>query len=245
MNKFLTLLTASLLLSAACDSGDIHEQVPDVGGEGIAIRMTGRLTGAQSWSDRYQVVLAAFSDGSDYSLVQKDIPSAVGEGDSVHLVLGNVPSSASKVELCVVDRVRERIAVFRELKLTPAMFARKADTVKFEVGHPDVGMYGVVEHHLFDNLCGKCHGNNGHAAADMDLRVGHAAAATVGVPSTLDASRRRIVPGDADNSWLVRVLTEGNENLTHYKDHTLILNNERDNKYFGLLKDWINHGARH
>ena len=36
-----------------------------------------------------------------------------------------------------------------------------------------------------------------------------------------------------------RVLTEGNEGLTHYQDHTLILNNERDSKYFTLLKDWI------
>ena len=30
----------------------------------------------------------------------------------------------------------------------------------------------------------------------------------------------------------------------HYKDHTLILNNERDSKYFTLLKDWINAGAK-
>ena len=33
------------------------------------------------------------------------------------------------------------------------------------------------------------------------------------------------------------------QRLPHYKDHTLILNNERDSKYFTLLKDWINAGA--
>lgn len=34
------------------------------------------------------------------------------------------------------------------------------------------------------------------------------------------------------------------QRLPHYKDHTLILNNERDSKYFTLLKDWINAGAK-
>ena len=33
------------------------------------------------------------------------------------------------------------------------------------------------------------------------------------------------------------------QRLPHYKDHPLILNNERDSKYFTLLKDWINAGA--
>ena len=34
------------------------------------------------------------------------------------------------------------------------------------------------------------------------------------------------------------------QRLPHYKYHTLILNNERDSKYFALLKDWINAGAK-
>ncbi len=140
--------------------------------------------------------------------------------------------------------MRERVATFSDLKLTPKMFERTRDTLRFDVGRSNVGMYAVVEDHLFDNLCSKCHGTNGHAAAGMDLRKGHAYAATVGVASRLNPEAQRIVPGQADNSWLVHVLTEGNEGLTHYKDHTLILNNERDSKYFTLLKDWINAGAK-
>ena len=124
------------------------------------------------------------------------------------------------------------------------MFERTRDTLRFEVGRTNVSMYSVVEDQLFDNLCSKCHGNNGRAAAAMDLRKGHAYGATVGVAAHLDPTQQRIEAGNADNSWLVRVLTEGNEGLTHYKDHTLILNNERDSKYFTLLKDWINAGAK-
>ena len=78
----------------------------------------------------------------------------------------------------------------------------------------------------------------------MDLRKGYAYASTVNVSSHIDPMQKRIVPGNAKNSWIVRVLTPGYENLTHYKDHTLILDNDRDNKYFSLLKDWINNGAQ-
>ena len=136
------------------------------------------------------------------------------------------------------------MATFADFKLNAKMFERTRDTLRFEVGRTNVSMYSVVEDQLFDNLCSKCHGNNGHAAAGIDLRKGHAYASTVGVASRLNPAAQRIEAGNADNSWLVRVLTEGNEGLTHYRDHTLILNNERDSKYFTLLKDWINAGAK-
>ena len=195
MNKILTLLwCCAALLLASCDSGNIHEEMATTTREGLTVRMTGRLRGAESLRSEK-----------------------------------------------VATRSRTRSTT---QSCTPKMFERTRDTLRFDVGRSNVGMYAVVEDHLFDNLCSKCHGTNGHAAAGMDLRKGHAYAATVGVASRLNPEAQRIVPGQADNSWLVRVLTEGNEGLTHYKDHTLILNNERDSKYFTLLKDWINAGAK-
>ena len=135
MNKILTLLwCCAALLLASCDSGNIHEEMVTTTREGLTVRMTGRLRGAESWSDRYQVVLAAFADGSDYTLVQKEIPSQLIDGDSVNLVLSGVPSEANRVQLCVVDRVRERVATFSDLKLTPKMFERTRDTLRFDVG---------------------------------------------------------------------------------------------------------------
>ena len=245
MNKILTLLwCCAVVLLSACDSGNIEEDTTTAAREGLSIRLSGRLSGAETWSDRYQLVLAAFDGGSDYSLVQKEIPMQLLDGDSVNFVLSGIPAEAEKVQLCVVDRVRERVATFADFKLNAKMFERTRDTLRFDVGRTNVSMYSVVEDQLFDNLCSKCHGNNGRAAAAMDLRKGHAYASTVGVAAHLDPTQQRIVAGHADNSWLVRVLTEGNEGLTHYKDHTLILNNERDSKYFTLLKDWINAGAK-
>ena len=65
MNKILTLLwCCAALLLASCDSGNIHEEMATTTREGLTVRMTGRLRGAESWSDRYQVVLAAFADGT-------------------------------------------------------------------------------------------------------------------------------------------------------------------------------------
>ncbi len=84
MNKILTFVwCCAALLLASCDSGNIHEEMVTTTREGLTVRMTGRLRGAESWSDRYQVVLAAFADGSDYTLVQKEIPSQLIDGDSV------------------------------------------------------------------------------------------------------------------------------------------------------------------
>ena len=124
MNKILTLFVVLRRFApGSCDSGNIHEEMATTTREGLTVRMTGRLRGAESWSDRYQVVLAAFADGSDYTLVQKEIPSQLIDGDSVNLVLSGVPSEANRVQLCVVDRVRERVATFSDLKLTPKMFA--------------------------------------------------------------------------------------------------------------------------
>ena len=195
MNKILILLCSCVaVLLSACDSGNIEEETSTAAREGLSIRLTGRLRGADTWSDRYQLVLAAFAPGSDYTLVQKEIPSQLLDGDSVNFVLGGIPAEAEKVQLCVVDRVRERVATFADFKLNAKMFERTRDTLRFEVGRANVGMYSVVEEQLFDNLCSKCHGNNGRDAAAMDLRKGHAYASTVGVASRLNPAAQRIVP---------------------------------------------------
>lgn len=244
MNKITILFLSIAWLLTACDSGDIREQQGEKESRGIIVRMSGRISGTQSWSSRYQIVLAAFSNIDDYSILQKELPTGIQNGDSIDLVLADIGGTANQVQLCVVDKVRERVAAFRQLKLTDEMFKHPKDTVRFDIGSTDVSMYSVVERDLFDNICSKCHGNNGRAAGDMDLRKGYAYTSTVNVSSHIDPTQKRIVPGNAKNSWIVRVLTPGNENLTHYKDHTLILDNDRDNKYFSLLKDWINNGAQ-
>ena len=64
MNKILTLLwCCAVVLLSACDSGNIEEDTTTAAREGLSIRLSGRLSGAETWSDRYQLVLAAF-DGA-------------------------------------------------------------------------------------------------------------------------------------------------------------------------------------
>ena len=68
--------------------------------------------------------------------MQKEIPSQLIDGDSVNLVLSGVPSEANRVQLCVVDRVRERVATFSDLKLTPKCLSARATPCASRWGAP-------------------------------------------------------------------------------------------------------------
>ena len=137
MNKILSLLwCCAVVLLSACDSGNIEEDTTTAAREGLSIRLSGRLSGAATWSDRYQLVLAAFDGGSDYSLVQKEIPTQLLDGDSVNFVLSGIPAEAEKVQLCVVDRVRERVATFADFNSTPKCLSARATPCASRWGAP-------------------------------------------------------------------------------------------------------------
>lgn len=235
-----TVCGAWSLLS--CDSGDIVEPDPIIVGSGVTAQFHGSISGGASWPSNYQLVIAAFDPSSDYSLSQKQITPEQANGDSIVIALPNINAAASTVELCVVNNIRKRIATFKKFNIKSD--ASRRDTLRFDVGRVDASMFEVVNQDVFENICSKCHGVGDKPAAGMDLRAQHAFENVVGVPSSLRGNEVRIIPGNADDSWLMKVLTPGNENLTHYNEHPSLLTNERDRKYLRVLTDWINAGAR-
>lgn len=244
--QLLSLLLPLLPVVLACDSGDIPEKLPPSTAQGMSVRLTGTLQGVDRWSDHYDIVLAAFTPGSDYTSIQKSLAVDHVEGKPDTLLLSGIPPEVGSIELCVVDRLRERIATLHRIDVTDAMRSRPRDTLRMEVGSIDVSMFSVVERLVFAERgeCTRCHGDPSRAAGHLSLLAGNAHSALVGHASALDPSQTRVLPGNSAESWLVRVLTPGNESLTRYADHPNILNNEVDLKYLKLLKDWIDDGAR-
>lgn len=230
----------SLWAFAACDSGNIYPKEIPIENEGLIAKLTGDISGFDQWPEEYDLVLAAFGKDNQYSIVQKH----VSPGNP--LVLANISPQTSTIELAIVDRLRERIATLGKIDVTDAMRQNERDTIRLEVGRVDAGMFNTIKRVVFveKGECSRCHGNPGKAAGGMSLQPDNAYAALINQPSKVDPTQTRVVPSDADRSWLVRVLLPGNEHLTHYADHPNILNNEQDLKYLKLLKDWINHGAK-
>lgn len=218
----------SLLVFAACDSGNIYPKEISFEQNGLVTKLTGEISGFDQWPEEYDLVLAAFGKDSPYSIVQKHV------SPGSPLVLDNISPQASTIELAIVDRLRERIVTFDKVEVTDAMRKNERDTLRLEVSKVDAGMFSTLKRVVFveKGECSRC------------LLPEHAYAALVNHTATVDPTQTRVVPGDADHSFLVRVLTPGNSGLTRYADHPNILNNEQDLKYFKLLKDWINHGAK-
>lgn len=233
-------LALAAFVTSACDSGDIRETEIEFDHSGLTAKLTGNITGLTQWPEEYDVVLAAFDGESNYSIVQKHIEAGTGQ-----VVLSNIAAEATSLEFCVVDRLRERVATFRKVDITDDMRRNEGDTLRLNVGDFDAGMFNTIKQVVFveQGECTRCHREPARAAGKLSLLPEMAYAQLVGQPSVVDPSQQRVKPRRADESWLVRVLTPGNERLTHYADHPNILNNEQDQKYLKLLRDWIDAGA--
>jgi hypothetical protein len=95
---------------------------------------------------------------------------------------------------------------------------------------------GVFNRHLCSS--GNCHGSQQQAA--LDLRAGNAHASLVNVPSTNEPGMVRVIPGDADRSYLV-VKLEGRQTVGVRMP---LGRSPLDSIDLTNVKNWINRGAR-
>lgn len=66
------------------------------------------MSGVDTWPDGYTVVLAGFNNEKEYSLIAKSIPN---NGD-VDLLMAGIGEEVTSIELCVTNRIRERVYSF-------------------------------------------------------------------------------------------------------------------------------------
>lgn len=197
--RLISILIFAAALLTACDDGRIYPDDIDVIGEGRTVKVICPMEGVVPWSKAsggYSLALAAFAEGSQYALVTRAVTSAT---DSVMSLTG-VPAEASTVALCVIDRLRKRVATIAEAPVD--------GTVTF--GPADVSPLAVVQKAVLTPTCSACHGGSGHAAAGLSLISAEATRrATVGIEAhrAIDGAHLRVAPGDPDSSLLYRALT--------------------------------------
>ena len=223
-------LLAMALAAPSCDDGRIYEEEIHVTRSGGSLRLSGQINGIDTWPGGYSVVLAGFEEENEYAQTAKGI-SHDPDG-RIDMTLTGIPDEVTRVEVCVINRLRKRVATFYA-----APFERQADTTRLDAGEIDARMYGAIQRDVFDRSCTACHGGGTSAAAGLYLTEGRSYAALVNVEADLSPDTALLVsPGDAAGSFLPLVLRE---NMIGY-DHTQIITSST---LLNLIDDWIDAGA--
>lgn len=231
---FANLLVASFL--GACDSGDIYPKHTEDEQDSYTAHVTATLEGMDKWPTGYMLAIAAFTDESEYSVIQKQINTADGKVD---ILLTNIPMDATSLELCVTNSLRLRIATIVSLPIEKGW--DRQETLKLDAGKQNVGMFAMIQRDIFDGTsynCSSCHGAV-NPRASLSLSEGASYQNLVGVASTRVADGTRVVAGHAEKSVLHQVLEEGNPAGLRY-DHSPLVNS----RVLKLIDDWINNGAK-
>ncbi len=234
-------LVFSVLALTCCDSGDIEEKKYTVNNTGKTVKLTGHITGLDSWNaSEYVVALAGFSNDSYYAVMQRPV-TTVDKNGTLEFVLSGISNDISTVELAITNSLRRRILTLSSLDMLAYEDNASTDTIYLEVGDIDVTPYGCIQTGIFDKACIQCHGGNGHSAGNLNLMKGLSYNNLVDVASTQKEGAVRVVSGDAENSLMWQILNEGGENILHY-NHTEVLSSQfksnlDETKSF--LHEWI------
>lgn len=220
----------TLLTLTGCDEGPIgNGEIADSASAGSVVRMTCRdVSGLDTWPDGYIVALAGFDTSGEYAVISKNVTGR-------ETILSGIPDNVDRVEVCVIDKLRKRVASLGVASVTPDV----ADTVRIELDRLDAGMLDAIDVTVFATTCAQCHGATGTAAAGLDLHGGHARASLLGQQSRLVPGESLVVPGNASASVLMQVLSTDLSKTWRY-DHTAEVVNETT---LDMVRDWIDSGA--
>lgn len=224
------------MLCAACDDGRIYPEEPQTAErEGRVAKVVGTISGQDTWADGYEVVVAAFDGESDYALITKHIPSDTQE---VSMTMNAIPNEATTVELCVIDRLRQRVATLKRVDIADNGHPR--DTIVIEAEAMDAGMFAVIQNDVFTPRCATCHGLSSVAASGINLTRGNAYDAIVRAPSRRVPGRNIVEPGQSEASVLQMMLATDVSTSWGY-DHRQADVSER---YQEIITKWIDNGAK-
>lgn len=240
MKTKLSLLYALCVYTSivACDDGHVDDPVFENNADGYNVQITGTFKGVSTWTGNYSVVAAAFDGESDYSLIQKVLPST---GEALEMVrLSNIPAQSKTVEIAVVNSLRKRIATLYSYELPESY----SDTIRIDAGEINAGMFEAINRFVFQGSgtnCSMCHGRN-NGAANLNLTLDNAYASLVNVQASKDRTKMRVLPGDAANSFFYKVITEGDDNVSY--SHQGLFSEEEYSAFLDIIALWINNGAK-
>ena len=236
----ISAIITGIITLQGCDEGRLYEDEIPISPEGRTVTLTAQLTGLATWPDpSMYVVLAGFNDDSEYALINKSVPVPQNEGDEVTVQLSGIKENVTRVELCVINRLRRHILAFYtidEATLTAS------NEIEVNVGTLNVGMFNTVQERVFNATCVNCHGAATSAAAGLYLTAGRSYESMVNKPSKKLPEMNIVEPGDAAKSALYQALST-DVSITdewHYNHTAEVV----DEGILALIRQWITHGAK-
>lgn len=217
-----------LLSLCSCDEGRLWpEEVSEsaVGGLTAHVEITDAI-GADRWFSGYSLAIAGFAPGSEYALISKNIMTD-SEG-TASVVLMGIPSEVETIEICVVDRLRRRVATFESVHVTSTDVTIRSEGVDFS---PEK----AIQTEVFNTTCINCHGGASFSAAGLNLTQGHSFVELIGVQSVKNPQMSRVEPGQPERSMLYLILTGDASKEWNYDHSVEITASER----LDLIKNWI------
>ena len=149
--------------------------------------------------------------------------------------MSGIGSEVTSVELCVVNRLRERVVSF----VSRDCAAGVGDTIMVDAGEVNVGMFNAIQRQVFDQSCTACHGLATSDAAGLNLLEGKSYDALLNIPSTVSDGKMRVEAGNAQGSTLYLIL--GTSLSAGWGvDHSQMLTSA---ELVSLVEDWIDNGA--
>lgn len=228
--SIITLLAACVVFVAtSCDEGDIKEAELTGNNEGRMAKLTANLTGMDTWSSQYSLVLAGFNSDSEYAVLQKPVPE--GSKGDVTMTMKLAQGDIETIELCITNRLRQRITTFASVDVN----SQSGDTLRINAGTVDVSMFNTIQDMVFTVTCARCHGLGNSPAAGLSLAKGESYANLVNHVAKNPDNGMRVVPGDAESSLLHKVI-HGDANSGVPFDHSNMI---KENTTITLIDNWI------
>lgn len=228
-----TFFIPVLLISAAsCDDGKIYEDVPDAPTSGMTVKVSGSISGIDSWTGDYSICVAGFG-GSDFALISKPLTDIDSDGN-ISVEMSGVTQEVTSIEICVLNRLRKRVVSFSSITPDPD----EDGIIHFTIPATDAGMYTTLQG-FFNASCVQCHGGSNHAAAGLNLTAAESYLQLVGIPSVKSPDMERITPGNASESILWQTVAGDISSSWAYNHRDLLSSSGAD-----VMKSWIDGGAK-
>ncbi len=225
--RFKLTLGALLMLLTACDEGRIYDEVVAGKSDGLTVEVeVSNSTGGNAWFAGYSLAVAGFAPGSEYALISKAL--TVDDEGNGRLTLEGVPAEVQTVELCVIDRLRRKVASFESVATAAGQLEIYSDGADFS---PEA----AIQAEIFNTTCVNCHGGANFAAAGLNLTPGRAFGELVGVQSVKSPDAKRVEPGNPEASVLYQILA-GSSSAAWGYDHSVEITAPEK---LELIKNWI------
>lgn len=241
MKKLLLSLLLLCGIVVSCDDGRIYEKEIVIPKEGFTLKLTGSLSGMDSWPSKYSLVLASFNandEEHEYAAKSVAVPTNYNNAGTISFCMDGL-KDVGDLELCVINRLRKRVVSFQKIAKDDIVITN--DTVYMNVGNLDVDMFKSIQTSIFDAKCISCHGSQGKAPRNLFLTEGKSYSHLVNVQSSSAPEYKLVDPTSASNSLLPIILNE--DGILHHA-HADILEGRIKSTQITLIKDWIKNGAK-